>query len=234
MVLRSGRDSNPRVPEDRLLSRQLHSTGLCHRSKQVDRLRAHRPPTRETFFQQILLAVCLEDVQPVVRAGGSAFHDISLRVRVDLPQIDLVGVGSRAPNFRAMDLRTGRPVQLSDYRGKVVLLNIWATYCQPCRIEMPAIERLSHRLAGTDFRVLAVSVDVVDSSEVDAFVKQLGLTFDVWHDQPGTVQRLYQTTGVPETFVINREGIIVKKVIGASEWDGPVNDVLIRRLLDES
>jgi len=156
----------------------------------------------------------------------------ALVIRI-LPQIRLVGVGSEAPNFHAINLRTGHPVTLSDYRGKVLLLNIWATYCQPCRVEMPAIERLSRRLAGTDFQVLAISVDVVDSTEVDAFVKQLGLTFDVLHDRPGQIQQDYQTTGVPESFVIDRHGVIVKKVIGAAEWDGPVNDVLIRRLLDE-
>lgn len=156
----------------------------------------------------------------------------ALVIRI-LPQIQLVGIGSRAPAFQAIDLRTGRPAHFADYRGKVVLLNIWATYCIPCRTEMPAIERLSHRLDGTDFHVLAVSVDVVDSTAVDAFVRQLGLTFAVWHDQPGLTQRLYQTTGVPETFVIDRHGVIVKKAIGAIDWDDPVNEILIRRLLAE-
>jgi peroxiredoxin len=158
---------------------------------------------------------------------------VTLVIRL-MPEIALVGVGSKAPTFQAIDLRTGRPARLADYRGKVVLLNIWATYCIPCRTEMPAIQRLSHRLAGTDFAVLAVSVDVVDSSEVDAFVKELGLTFDVWHDQPGITQRLYQTTGVPETFVIDRQGVIIKKAIGAMDWDDPVNETLIRRLLAQT
>ena len=156
----------------------------------------------------------------------------ALVIRI-LPQIQLVGVGSKAPEFHAIDLRSGRPASLDDYRGKVLLLNIWATYCLPCRVEMPAIERLSQRMAGTDFHVLAVSVDVVDSTAVNAFVKQLGLSFDVLHDRQGEIEHAYQTTGVPESFVIDRHGIIVKKVIGAAEWDGPVNDVLIRRLLDE-
>jgi peroxiredoxin len=156
----------------------------------------------------------------------------ALVIRI-LPQIQLIGVGSTAPDFHAIDLRTGKPASLHDYRGKVLLLNIWATYCLPCRVEMPAIERLSHRMAGTDFYILAVSVDVVDSTEVNAFVKQLGLTFDVLHDRQGVIEQQYQTTGVPESFVIDRHGVIVKKVIGASEWDGPVNEVLIRRLLDE-
>jgi thiol-disulfide isomerase/thioredoxin len=158
---------------------------------------------------------------------------VALVIRL-MPEIALVGVGSRAPTFQAIDLRTGRPARFADYRGKVVLLNIWATYCIPCRTEMPAIERLSHRLAGTDFHVLAVSVDVVDSTAVDAFVRQLGLTFNVWHDQPGLTQRLYQTTGVPETFVIDRHGVIVKKAIGAMDWDDPVNEILIRRLLADA
>jgi cytochrome c biogenesis protein CcmG/thiol:disulfide interchange protein DsbE len=150
-----------------------------------------------------------------------------------LPQIALIGIGSSAPDFHAIDLRTGHPVRLADYRGKVVLLNIWATWCQPCRFEMPALERLSHHFTGTDFRVAAVSVDTDDSSVVSAFAQQLGLTFDILHDQSGKIQGRYQTAGVPESFVIDRHGFIVKKVIGAVEWDSPVNDVLIRRLLDD-
>jgi cytochrome c biogenesis protein CcmG, thiol:disulfide interchange protein DsbE len=165
--------------------------------------------------------------------GFAVVFAVALAIRL-MPEIALVGVGSRAPTFQAIDLQTGRPARFSDYRGKVVLLNIWATYCIPCRTEMPAIERLSHRLAGTDFHVLAVSVDVVDSTTVDAFVRQYGLTFDVWHDQPGLTQRLYQTTGVPETFVIDRHGVIVKKAIGAMDWDDPVNEILIRRLLADA
>ena len=164
-------------------------------------------------------------------AMGAMFV-VVLTIRV-LPEIALVGVGSRAPDFKAVDLRTGRTVGLPDYRGRVILLNVWATWCQPCRVEMPAMERLSRRLAGTDFRIVAVSVDDDDSTVVNAFVKELGLTFDILHDRPGKIQHLYQTTGVPESFVIDRQDIIVKKVIGATQWDGPVNESLIRRLLDE-
>ena len=148
------------------------------------------------------------------------------------PQLDLVAVGSRAPEFRAVNLRTGRPASLADYRGKVVLVNIWATWCQPCRIEMPSMERLHRKLAGNDFAVVAVSVDEADSATVMQFARDLGVTFDVLHDRAGAIRRLYQTTGVPESFVIERDGVIVKKVIGPAEWDGPVNEVLIRKLID--
>jgi len=148
------------------------------------------------------------------------------------PQIALLGVGSRAPDFPAMHLTADRPATFAEHRGHVVLLNIWATWCQPCRVEMPAIERLSRKFAGTDFRVVAVSIDKDGPEVVMEFVKELGLTFEIWHDRSGDIQRIYQTTGVPETFVIDREGVIIKKVIGAAEWDSPVNEILIRRLLD--
>lgn len=95
------------------------------------------------------------------------------------------------------------------------------------------MERLWQQLQGTGFRVVAVSIDKEDSTVVNAFVKELGLTFDILHDQSGKIQDTYQTTGVPETFVIDREGWIVKKVIGASPWDAAVNQILIRRLLKQ-
>jgi thiol-disulfide isomerase/thioredoxin len=157
---------------------------------------------------------------------------VALVIRV-LPEIRLVGVGSTAPSFDALNLRTGLPSGLMDYQGRVILLNIWATWCQPCRVEMPALERLAQKLATTDFRVVAVSVDVSDSSTVMGFVRDLGLSFDILHDPSRRVEQRYRTTGVPETFVIDRHGVIVKKVIGAVSWDSPVNENLIRRLLDE-
>ncbi len=149
------------------------------------------------------------------------------------PQIDLVALGSRAPGFRATDVRTGRLVTLADYHGKVVLLNIWATWCQPCRVEMPSMERLYRRLGGGDFKVVAVSVDKESDSVVTAFARELGLSFDILHDRSTAIERTYQTTGVPESWVIDRDGVIVKKVIGPSEWDGPVNETLIRRLIED-
>ena len=156
------------------------------------------------------------------------------------PQLDLVEVGTSAPAFHGTDLRAERPVTLADYRGKVILLNVWATWCPPCRIEMPSMERLHKKLAGTDFRIVAVSVDgdvfypadQQGPNEIMAFVNGMGLSFDIVQDPSGSIRQSYQITGVPESFVIDRDGVIVKKVIGAAEWDGPVNEALIRRLLD--
>ncbi|HLB82853.1 MAG TPA: TlpA disulfide reductase family protein [Gemmatimonadales bacterium] len=149
------------------------------------------------------------------------------------PQIDLLGVGSRAPDFHARNVASGRSATLGDYRGQVVLLNLWATWCQPCRVEMPSLERLSRRLGGSAFKVVAVSIDEDGDSVVAAFARDLGLTFDILHDQTGAIKRTYQATGVPESWVISPDGVVIKKVIGAAEWDGPVNETLVRRLIDE-
>jgi len=165
-----------------------------------------------------------------IASGAMALVFVVALVIKIRPQMNLLEVGSRAPDFHAVDLATGRATTLADYQGKVILLNIWATWCQPCRVEMPAIERLHQKLGGTDFQVVSVSIDADGDSVVSAYARDLGLTFQILHNQTGDIQQIYQTTGVPESFVIDREGIIVKKVIGAAEWDGPVNETLIERL----
>ena len=165
----------------------------------------------------------------IASAAMAAVFAVALVIKIR-PQMNLLEVGSRAPDFHAVDLTTGRAVTLADYKGKVILLNIWATWCQPCRVEMPAIERLHKKLGSKEFQVVSVSIDVDGDSVVTAFARDLGLTFQILHNQSGDIQQIYQTTGVPESFVIDRDGIIVKKVIGAAEWDGPVNETLIERL----
>src|SRR5881397_3711777 len=79
------------------------------------------------------------------------------------PQLDLVGAGSRAPGFHAVNLRTAQPASLASYRDRVILLNVWATWCPPCRVEMPSLERLQRKLGGPGFAVVAVSIDEGDS-----------------------------------------------------------------------
>lgn len=146
-------------------------------------------------------------------------------------------VGTRAPDFAVRDMQ-GRPVSLSDLRGDVVLLNIWATWCGPCREEMPSMQRLHEQLGDEGLRIVAVSIDGAGSGaeragDVAAFARQFGLTFPIWLNPSGDIQRTYRTTGVPETFLIGRDGVIRKKVIGATEWDSPEKVELIRRLLRE-
>lgn len=150
------------------------------------------------------------------------------------PDLERVEVGARAPDFKAVDLATGDSVSLRQrYRGSVTLVNIWATWCIPCRVEMPAMERMYQSLAPRGFRIAAVSIDEGDPEEVRAFGRELGISFDLLQDRSTAVQQIYQTTGVPESFLLNRDGVIVKRVIGAHDWGSEVNRKLIERLLDE-
>ena len=150
------------------------------------------------------------------------------------PQVARVEIGARAPDFKAIDLASGDSVSLRQhYHGSVTLLNVWATWCEPCKVEMPAMEKLYLSLAPQGFKIAAVSIDEGEPDEVQAFGQKLGLSFDLLQDRSTRVQRIYQTTGVPESFLLNREGIIVKRVIGAHDWDSAVNRGLIQRLLDE-
>jgi peroxiredoxin len=151
------------------------------------------------------------------------------------PGAAAVAAGSRAPNYRVMDLATGDSIRLRDhYKGHVTLINIWATWCIPCKIEMPAMQRVYDSLGPLGFRIAAVSIDQEGPGVVREFTQSLGLTFDVLHDQSGAIQAAYQTTGVPESFLLDTTGIIMKRVIGAHDWASPVNVALIRRLLGDT
>jgi cytochrome c biogenesis protein CcmG/thiol:disulfide interchange protein DsbE len=147
-----------------------------------------------------------------------------------------VTVGATAPDFRARTLDAPvREKTLADYKGRVVLLNIWATWCGPCRIEMPSIERLHRDFGPLGLEIVAVSIDDPGAEEkIRAFADSLGLTFEILHNPSGDIQQIYQTTGVPETFVIGPDGTIRKKYIGADNWSSPSNRALIASLLGVS
>jgi peroxiredoxin len=147
------------------------------------------------------------------------------------PQIEGVNVGKRAPDFTAVNLATGDSVRLrTEYADQVTLVNIWATWCPPCRAEMPAMERLYRTLGPKGFRIAAVSVDEGGIEDVQAFVEEYGLTFDILHDPTREIERLYQSTGVPESFLLDKDGIIVKRVF-VHEWYTPANLRIISDLM---
>ena len=148
-----------------------------------------------------------------------------------MEDIKQVQPGVEAPNFNAVNLVTGDSVTLADYRGEVVLLNLWATWCSPCRWEMPSMERLYQELGPAGLKIVAVSVDQVSGGEVMEFANELELTFDILHDRSGQIEIDYQATGLPETVIIDRQGVIVHKAIGPVEWDEPVQQARLRRLL---
>ena len=154
-------------------------------------------------------------------------------------RIQPVTTGTLAPDFEVNDL-SGGLTRLSDHRGEVVLVNIWATWCIPCRDEMPSMERLYQKIGEDGFEIMAVSIDaelgLLDTSgnlggDIQAFADSLGLTFPILHDPSGGIQRLYRTTGVPESFLIGKDGIIYKKVAGETQWDASQNKELIGRLM---
>jgi peroxiredoxin len=148
--------------------------------------------------------------------------------------------GAPAPAFEVVAL-DGGPVTLEPYRGKVVLLNVWATWCAPCLEEMPSMQRLYQEMAGRDFEILAVSVDdavdgAVPKQALEKFAADLGVTFPILHSPPGSpgdIQRLFQTTGVPESFLIGRDGVIYRRISGPTTWDSPQYREQILRLLEE-
>ncbi len=149
-----------------------------------------------------------------------------------------VGIGANAPDFAAKTLEeVPREKTLADYEGKVLMINLWATWCLPCRVEMPSIENLHKAYGDKGLSVVAISVDDPGTDpQVLSFVRQYGLTFEILRDpkgQLGDISRDYQTTGYPETVIVGRDGIIRKKLLGAHDWNSAENRALIERLLAE-
>ena len=145
----------------------------------------------------------------------------------------VLGRGAEAPDFSLLDLN-GKMVRLADQKGKVVFLNIWATWCPPCVEEMPSMEKLYQQLKGEDFEILAVSLDKNGSEAVLPFMKKHRLNFTALIDSEETLKYKYQTTGVPETFIIDQNGIIIEKVIGPRDWAAPEVIGFFRKLIQNN
>jgi thiol-disulfide isomerase/thioredoxin len=136
-----------------------------------------------------------------------------------------------APAVALRDL-AGRSVGLEDYRGRVVILNIWATWCQPCREELPVMEALAHELAPRGLTVLAVNHQESEP-RVAAFVREYRLTLTVLLDPEGQVATRYRAVGLPATYVVDRTGQLVGSVLGIRNWQDPAARAYLERLLAE-
>ncbi|GJG87999.1 hypothetical protein tb265_31800 [Gemmatimonadetes bacterium T265] len=162
-------------------------------------------------------------------------------------EISSVDPGSRAPQFTANVVPPATPPGaaraartaagargLADYPGQVVLVNIWATWCAPCREEIPSLEALYKDFAPRGFKIVAVSVD--DGADaprkIREFLAPYHVTYDILHDADGSVQKAFHVTGYPENFVIGADGVVRKKAY-AQDWNSPENRALVGRLLDE-
>jgi peroxiredoxin len=145
--------------------------------------------------------------------------------------VKIIGEGDRAPEFRLPAL-DGKQVGLADYRGKVVMVHFWATWCPPCVEEIPTLERLYRGLFGKDFALLAVSVDEGGVDAVNSFMQRNRLSLPVLLDPGRSVAGLYGTFKFPETYLIDRNGIVRYKVIGPRDWTVPANVDIIRDIVE--
>jgi cytochrome c biogenesis protein CcmG/thiol:disulfide interchange protein DsbE len=139
--------------------------------------------------------------------------------------------GSEAPGFRLPSLAGGE-VDLASQRGKVVVLNFWATWCPPCVAEMPSLERLHRALSPEGLSVVTVSTDE-DEAALRRFVAERSLTLPVLKDPGGRLAAgQYRTTGYPETFVLDRNGRVLQHVVGPAEWDSAERLAYFRGVLE--
>lgn len=140
-------------------------------------------------------------------------------------------VGKVAPDFNLPDLNE-KDIRLSDFRGKVVFLNFWATWCKPCREEMPSMEVLYKNFEKDGLVILAISIDrVTTKKDIPPFVKALNLTFPILIDSWGQTDKRYKLMGVPETYIIDQQGILREKVIGPRDWTMLDNLQVVTQLL---
>lgn len=126
----------------------------------------------------------------------------------------------------------GRSRSLTEFRGKILILNIWATWCGPCRHEMPSLDRLQKKLGGSEFEVIALSIDRAGRELVRKFYADIGIrNLAIYVDSSGKATRELATIGVPATLLIDRNGREVGRLVGSAEWDEPDILQLLKRLI---
>jgi peroxiredoxin len=165
----------------------------------------------------------------IVLATGVLAYQLGGRLDVPPP----VTSGARAPQFVAntIDRRSARR-SLSDYAGHPLIVNVWATWCDPCRDEMPSFERLYRGYRERGLRIVAISVDDAGSEQlIRDFVQEHHLTFDILHDPAAAILRQYQVRGVPQTFLISRGGEIIATRF-SGDWSSAANRTLVDSLMD--
>jgi peroxiredoxin len=138
-----------------------------------------------------------------------------------------------APDFTLPDVE-GRPVRLRELRGKLVFLNFWATWCPPCKLEMPSMERLYQTFKRTEFAMLAVSIDRQGVQVVKPFMEELQLTFPALLDSASEVARQYGLRGLPTTYLIDQNGWLIGAAVGGRDWYSTEAKALIAGLLRQA
>ena len=126
----------------------------------------------------------------------------------------------------------GNEVRLSDFRGKIVFLNFWTTWCPTCRIEMPSMEKLHQNFKAKDFAMVTINLQE-SASQVKAFFKEYKLTFTALLDSTGDVGTRFRINAIPTTFILDQKGQIIAKAVGPREWDNKKSIVLFKHLTDQ-
>ena len=147
-----------------------------------------------------------------------------------LKEIKKIEIGKPAPDFVLQDV-SGDTWKLSSLKGKVVFINFWASWCKPCRDEMPSMEALNKAMAGQPFQMLAIVFND-DLDTANRFARRLGVTFPVLVNPEPELTEAYMITGVPETFLIDADGILRHRFIGPYNWDTPEMRTLVQELLN--
>jgi peroxiredoxin len=145
-------------------------------------------------------------------------------------RVKIIREGDQAPEFRLSAL-DGKSVSLSSHRGKVVMVHFWATWCPPCVEELPTLERLYRAYYGKDLEILAVSVDEGGAGAVGQFMERNRFALPVLLNPDQSVARQYGSFKFPETYLISRDGIVRKKVIGAADWMSPAAQEIIQAMV---
>ncbi|MDX2252048.1 MAG: TlpA disulfide reductase family protein [Nitrospira sp.] len=175
------------------------------------------------------MSIGLLAASPAMTALG-AQAEPAPSVRTQASERHAVRVGDEAPNFRLRDL-DGNLTSLSQFRGKVVLLNFWATWCGPCRVEMPAMEQLYRTYSRREFQILAVSTDPQGAAVTRPFQQKTGLSFPILHDTEMQIGLTYGARSLPMTFMVDRQGVVRQKIFGARDWDSPEARELVQLLM---
>lgn len=146
---------------------------------------------------------------------------------------DPAAVGLYAPGVEVKDALTGQTLSTADLKGKVLLVNFWASWCPPCREEMPSIEALYRELKDRpDFRMVTILYNDSNQNGI-GYMKQNGYTFPVYEDIGGSTARKYGITGVPETYLVDKKGLMKRKIIGAIDWNSPEEKASLLALFNQ-
>ena len=162
----------------------------------------------------------------MVGIDGAAGQDI-----LPVAKHRVIKLSEPAPDFQLRDLN-GRLVTLSELRGKVILLNFWATWCGPCRVEMPAMEQLYRMFSRKDFEILAVSIDAQGVAVTRPFQQEYHLTFPILHDADYRVGLMYGVRSLPMTFLVDRQGVVRHRIFGARDWGTAEAQQLVQMLIN--